>query len=112
LPGRTGRGRGRTVTDGSTVPCQGTHNNAAENAIRPLCLGRKNWLFVGSTQAGERAAVLLSLIESAKLGGHDPWVYLKDVFERLPTMKDRDLAHLLPHNWRAPTPSMPFAFGA
>jgi hypothetical protein len=52
-------------------------------------------LFVGSTQAGERAAVLLSLIESAKLNGHDPWVYLKDVLERLPTMKDRDLAQLL-----------------
>jgi transposase len=76
-------------------------NNAAENAVRPLALGRKNWLFVGSQQAGERAAVVLSLIESAKLNGHDPWAYLKDVFERLPTLKDRDLAQLLPHNWRA-----------
>jgi IS66 C-terminal element len=44
----------------------------------------KNWLFVGSQQAGERAAVVMSLIESAKLNGHDPWAYLKDVFERLP----------------------------
>lgn len=60
----------------------------------------KNWLFVGSQQAGERAAVVLSLIESAKLNGHDPWAYLKDVFERLPTLKQRDLAQLLPHNWR------------
>jgi transposase len=75
-------------------------NNAAENAIRPLAVGRKNWLFVGSQLAGERAAVLMSLIESAKLSGHDPWAYLKDVFERLPTLKDRDLAQLLPHNWR------------
>ena len=75
-------------------------NNAAENAVRPLCVGRKNWLFVGSQQAGERAAVVLSLIESAKLNGHDPWAYLKDVFERLPTLKQRDLAQLLPHNWR------------
>jgi hypothetical protein len=64
-------------------------NNAAENAIRPLAIGRKNWLFVGSQQAGERAAVMLSLIESAKLNGHDPWAYLKDVFERLPTLKNR-----------------------
>ena len=64
-------------------------------------MGRKNWLFVGSQQAGERAAVMLSLIESAKLNGHDPWAYLKDVFERLPTLKDRDLDELLPHNWRA-----------
>ena len=61
---------------------------------------RKNRLFVGSQHAGERAAVLLSLIESAKLNGHDPWAYLKDVFERLPTLKNRDLETLLPHNWR------------
>jgi transposase len=77
-------------------------NNAAENAVRPLAVGRKNWLFVGSQQAGERAAAVLSLIESAKLNGHDPWAYLKDVFERLPTLKQRDLALLLPHNWRPP----------
>lgn len=57
-------------------------------------------MFVGNQQAGERAAVVLSLIESAKLAGHDPWAYLKDVFERLPTLKNRDLAELLPHNWR------------
>ena len=61
---------------------------------------RKNWLFVGSQLAGERAAVLMSLIESAKLNGHDPWAYLKNVFERLLTLKNRDLAQLLPHNWR------------
>jgi len=42
----------------------------------------------------------MSLIESAKLNGHDPWAYLKNVFERLPTLKNRDLAELLPHNWR------------
>lgn len=75
-------------------------NNAMENSIRPLAIGRRNWLFVGSQQAGERAAVMLSLIESAKLNGHDPWAYLKDVFERLPTLKNRDLDSLLPHNWK------------
>ena len=85
--------------DDSEVPID---NNAAENAIRPLAVGRKNWLFVGSQQAGERAGNILSLIESAKLNGHDPWAYLKDVFERLPTLKNRDLAQLLPHNWHAP----------
>ena len=83
--------------DDGNVPID---NNAVENAIRPLAVGRKNWLFVGSQQAGERAAVMLSLIESAKLNGHDPWAYLKDVFERLPTLKNRDLELLLPHNWR------------
>ncbi len=86
----------RYLDDGN-VPID---NNAAENAVRPLCVGRKNWLFVGSQQAGERAAVVLSLIESAKLNGHDPWAYLKDAFERLPTLKQRDLGQLLPHNRR------------
>ncbi|MEY2874572.1 MAG: hypothetical protein RLZZ373_1943 [Pseudomonadota bacterium] len=86
----------RYLLDGN-VPID---NNAAENAVRPLCVGRKNWLFVGSQQAGERAAVVMSLIESAKLNGHDPWAYLKDVLERLPTLKQRDLAQLLAHNWR------------
>jgi transposase len=91
------------------VPWQGTHNNAAENALRPLVVGRKNWLFVGTLEAGERAGVIMSLIESAKLNGHDPWAYLKDVLERLPTLKQRDIEELLPHNWRpasrTPTPT-------
>jgi len=104
----------RYLDDGN-VPID---NNAAENAVRPLAVGRKNWLFVGSQQAGERAAVVLSLIESAKLNGHDPWAYLKDVFERLPTLKQRDLAQLLPHNWQppgnafAPADSVPVAAAA
>ena len=89
----------RLLDDGN-VPID---SNAAQNAVSPLCVGRKNWLFVGSQQAGERAAVVMSLIESAKLNGHDPWAYLKDVFERLPTLKHRDLAQLLPHNWRPAT---------
>ena len=83
-------------------------NNPAENAIRPIVLGRKNWLFVGSQQAGERAAAIMSLIESAKLNGHDPWAYLKDVLERLPTQKHRDLDQLLPHNWQPATGTATF----
>jgi transposase len=90
---------GRFLDDGN-VPID---NNAAENSMRPLAIGRKNWLFVGSQQAGERAGNVLSLIESAKLNGLDPWAYLKDVFERLPTLKNRDLAQLLPHHWRGST---------
>lgn len=88
----------RYLDDGN-VPID---NNAVENSIRPLALGRRNWLFVGSQAAGERAANIMSLIESAKLNGHDPWAYLKDVFERLPTLKNAELATLLPHNWRVP----------
>ena len=64
---------------------------------------RKNWLFIGSQQAGERATVIMTLTESAKLTGHDPWAYLKDVFERLPTLKNADLYQLLPHLWTAPS---------
>jgi transposase len=77
-------------------------NNAVERAIRPLALGRKNWLFVGSQQAGERAAVLMTLIESAKLNGHDAWGYLKDVLTKLPTWPNSRLHELLPHRWVAP----------
>lgn len=88
----------RFIDDGQ-VPID---NNPAENALRPLAVGRKNWLFVGSQQAGERAAAILSLIESAKLNGHDPWVYMKDLLERLPSCKQRDLHQLLPHHWHPP----------
>ena len=88
-------------------------NNAVENAIHPLAVGRKNWLFIDSEQAGERAAVMLSLIESAKLNGHDPWAYLEEVFEHLPTLKNRDLESLLPHSWKpadkAQAPAVPAA---
>ena len=63
---------------------------------------RKNWLFVGSQEAGERAAVLMSLIESAKLNGHDAWAYLKDILTKLPTWPNSRLAELLPHRWIAP----------
>ncbi len=93
----------RYLDDGN-VPID---NNAVENSIRPLAIGRRNWLFVGSQQAGVRAANIMSLIESAKLNGHDPWAYLKDIFERLPTLKNVDIACVLPHNWQAPTQAPP-----
>lgn len=75
-------------------------NNPIENAIRPVALGRKNWLFAGSQLAGERAANLMSLIATAKANGHDPFAYLHDVLTRLPTQLDRDIGELLPHTWR------------
>ena len=80
-------------------------NNAVENMMRPIALGRKNWLFIGSQQAGERAATLMSLIESAKLNGHDAWAYLKDVLTKLPTWPNSRLEELLPHRWVAPIPT-------
>jgi transposase len=84
-------------------------NNAAENAIRPIALGRKNWLFVGSESAGERAAAILSLIATAKQNGHEPHAYLTDILTRLPTHPDRRIGELLPHTWQPthPSPSTP-----
>jgi len=79
-------------------------NNWLENRIRPIAIGRKNWLFAGSLRAGQRAAVIMSLIQSAKLNGHEPYRYLKDVLERLPTQPASRLEELLPHRWK-PAPS-------
>jgi hypothetical protein len=59
-------------------------NNHAEQQIRPWAQGRKNWLSAGALHSGKRAAALMSLIQSAKLNGHDPYAYLKDVLARLP----------------------------
>ena len=74
-------------------------NNWIENQIRPIAIGRGNWLFAGSLRAGQRAAAVMSLIQSAKLNGHDPYAYLKDVLARLPTHKNSRIEELLPHNW-------------
>lgn len=75
-------------------------NNWIENQMRPWGLGRKNWLFMGSQLAGERAAVVMSLLQSAKLHGHDPFAYLRDVLTRLPTQLNSRIGELLPHAWQ------------
>ncbi|MGB2883173.1 MAG: transposase, partial [Rhodoferax sp.] len=75
-------------------------NNWIENQIRPVAIGRNNWLFAGSLRAGQRAAAVMSLIQSAKLNGHDPYAYLKDVLARLPTQKNSQIDELLPHRWK------------
>ena len=85
----------RYLDDGA-VPID---NNWVENQIRPWALGRSNWLFAGSLRSGQRAAAAMTLIQSAKLNGHDPYAYLKDVLTRLPTQKNSAIDELLPHNW-------------
>jgi len=89
-------GLGRYLLDGD-VPID---NNHVENRIRPWALGRRNWLFIGSQLAGERAAVVMSLLQSAKLNGHEPWAYLKDVLTRLPMQLNSRIEELLPHQWQ------------
>ena len=74
-------------------------NNWIENRIRPVALGRNNWLFAGSLRAGQRAAAIMSLIGSAKMNGLDPYEYLRDVLKRLPTHPASRTAELLPHRW-------------
>lgn len=84
----------RYTTDGRLDIC----NNAAERAIRPLALGRKNWLFAGSDTGGERAAVMYTLIETAKLNGLDPEAYLRDVIARIADHPMKKIGELLPWN--------------
>lgn len=71
-------------------------NNPIENAIRPIAIGRKNWLFAGSESAGKRAAAIMSLLATAKANGLEPHAWLTDVLTRLPTTRDRDIDTLLP----------------
>lgn len=87
----------RYLDDGA-VPID---NNWVENQIRPWALGRSNWLFAGSLRSGQRAANIMSLVQSAKINGLDPQAYLKDVLDRLPTIKYSQIDELLPHNWKA-----------
>jgi transposase len=83
--------------DDGTIPID---NNHVENQIRPIAVGRSNWLFAGSLRAGQRAAAIMSLIQSARMNGHDPYAYLKDVFLRLPTQPANRIEDLLPHRWK------------
>ena len=71
-------------------------NNAVENSIRPIALGRRNWLFAGSERAGRRAAAIQSLLATAKLNGLDPAAWLKDTLEKLPSWPNRLIDELLP----------------
>jgi transposase len=75
-------------------------NNHLERQIKPWAMGRKAWMFVGSELAGQRAAMVMSLVQSARLNGHDPWAYLRDVLQRLPTQLNSRIEELLPHRWQ------------
>jgi transposase len=85
----------RYLEDGA-VPID---NNWVENRIRPIALGRSNWLFAGSLRAGQRAAAVMSLLHSARLNGHEVHAYMKDILERLPSQPASRIGELLPHRW-------------
>jgi transposase len=74
-------------------------NNRVENAIRPTALGKKNWLFVGQADAGDRAAIIYTIIESCRRRGIDPYAYLKDVLTRLPNMTNHQIPEVIPSAW-------------
>lgn len=75
-------------------------NNLIENAIRPSAVGKKNWLFIGHPDAGWRSAVIYSIVVSCQRRDIDPWKYLSDVLKRLPSLKQSELAALLPAHWK------------
>jgi transposase len=77
-------------------------NNPVENTIRPIAIGKKNWLFAGSERAGKRAAAIQSLLGTAKLNGLDPHAWLKDTLEKLPTWPNSRIDALLPLNLARP----------
>ena len=74
-------------------------NNLIENAIRPSAIGKKNWLFIGHPEAGERSAVIYTLLGSCRRHGINPFDYLKDLFTRLPSAKITEIKQFTPSEW-------------
>jgi hypothetical protein len=74
-------------------------NNLCENAIRPTAIGKKNWLFIGAAEAGQRGAILYTIIESCRRRGIDPHAYLRDILTRLPTATNWQVQDLTPEAW-------------
>jgi transposase len=74
-------------------------NNLVENAIRPTALGKKNWLFIGDAEAGQRSAIIYTVIESCRRRGLDPYAYLREVLTRLPNMTNRQIPEVVPAVW-------------
>jgi transposase len=76
-------------------------NNLVENAIRPTAVGKKNWLFIGHPEAGDRSAIIYTLLENCKRLGINPQEYLHDVLTKLPSMTNMQTHELTPVNWLA-----------
>lgn len=76
-------------------------NNLVENAVRPTALGKKNWMFIGHPDAGQRSAIIYTLLECCKRRGINPQEYLRDVLTRIPAMTNQQTRSLTPANWLA-----------
>ena len=77
-------------------------NNPVERTLRPVAIGKKNWMFVGSERSGQRAAIIQSLIGTAKLNGIDPYAWLKNTLECIPVWPHHRIDDLLPiHGWES-----------
>ncbi|MGH7976719.1 MAG: IS66 family transposase, partial [Limisphaerales bacterium] len=74
-------------------------NNLVENAIRPTAIGKKNWLFIGDAHAGQRSAIIYTLVENCRRRGLNPFAYLRDVLTRLPNMTNRQIPKVTPQAW-------------
>ncbi|HEV2452866.1 MAG TPA: transposase [Verrucomicrobiae bacterium] len=74
-------------------------NNLVENAIRPTAVGKKNWLFIGEADAGQRSAIIYTLVENCRRRSMDPFTYLRDVLTRLPNMTNRQIPEVTPQTW-------------
>ena len=81
-------------------------NNLIENAIRPMAIGRKNYLFCGSHDAAERAAMMYSFFATCKTMEVNPWEWMRDVLQRLENHPQKRISELLPGNWRPPPPQI------
>lgn len=84
-------------------------DNLVENAIRPTAIGKKNWLFFGSEEAGVRNAAVFTLIQNCRMHGIEPCAYLKDILERLPTMTNHQVSELTPLKWKQARQRQPHA---
>ena len=87
----------------TTNPILQIDNNPVENAIRPVAIGRKNYLFAGSHDAAQRAAMIYSLFATCRLHQINPYTWLKDVLERMHLYSTNNIAELLPQNWAPAT---------
>jgi hypothetical protein len=81
-------------------------NNLVENAIRPTALGKKNWLFIGDADAGQRSAIIYTVIENCRRRSLDPFTYLRDVLTRLPNMTNHQIPEITPQAWAKAHPQV------